>query len=166
MNIVRSFKRRWWRIEVWCTLAWSVFLINHVPFARWRTLLGPFEEEADRQEGDEFSSVELQQARAIGRFVESVADRAIFRPVCLPRAMAGRWVLQRRGIRSRIIVGSRRGEADQRLLFHAWLIVGGKIVIGAKEREHFLEFRKSEANGTASANRLRSQVSCRKEGMN
>ena len=81
---------------------------------------------------------EARVSRRVGRMVRRVARRVPFRAVCLPQAMAAQWMLRRRGVRSRLVFGARRGAAPDRTLeFHAWLIVAGECVIGAAEVESY-----------------------------
>ena len=76
--------------------------------------------------------------RRVARIVRRVAHHVPFRAVCLPQAMAAQWMLRRRGVRSRLVFGARRGMAPERMLeFHAWLIVAGECVIGAGEFETY-----------------------------
>ncbi|WP_271077311.1 lasso peptide biosynthesis B2 protein [Aurantiacibacter sp. MUD61] len=129
-------------MEIWLSLAWARFLIRFIAFRRWRHLLGPIDVEPDASVWPDLSEERLHQASSIGRLVNRVADRIrLFQVVCLPRAMACRWALARRGIPSRIIIGSKRGEeAGEGLLFHAWLMVGDRVLTGEDEREQFLAF--------------------------
>lgn len=49
--------------------------------------------------------------------------------ICLPQALAARWMLARRGFDSELSIGARRGEAG-RMRFHAWLRSAGYWVTG------------------------------------
>lgn len=73
--------------------------------------------------------------------VARIANEAWFQAVCLPQAMAARWLLARRRIPSRVELGSRRNPDDQAVLLHAWLTVGDEVVTGAQERDQFMAFR-------------------------
>jgi hypothetical protein len=54
---------------------------------------------------------------------------------CLARAVAGKWMLRRRGIPSTLYLGAARDQND--LTFHAWLRAGDCIVTGESEaRRH------------------------------
>lgn len=146
MSLMRAFRKRLFHLEVWFGLAWARFLIKYIPFKLWRSTLGPIDGEQDGQgDGPPLSAARLKQAADTGRIIARVARRAWFEAVCLPQAMTGRWVLARRSIPSRIVIGSRRGEPEEGLLFHAWLMVGDSVVTGAEEREAFLAFRKRPA---------------------
>lgn len=73
-----------------------------------------------------------------------------FQAVCLPRAMAGRWILGRREIPSRIVVGSRRGNPDEEeMLFHAWLMAGDIVITGAGELDRYRAFAKKQTGENA-----------------
>jgi len=153
MKPVRSLKKRLLRLEVWLCLAWARFLIRCVPFRRWRGLLGIIEGELSPEEQPELTPVERKQASDIGRIVNRVADRPmLFTAVCLPRAMAARWVLARRGLPARIIIGSRKGELEEGLLFHAWLMVGDVVVTGESERANFIAFDKGRSQEKKAGN--------------
>lgn len=60
--------------------------------------------------------------RAVGR--RTLGDRP-----CLPEALAGRFMLQRRGYQADLHIGVRKGD-DGALMAHAWLESGESIVLG------------------------------------
>ncbi|MDE1466204.1 lasso peptide biosynthesis B2 protein [Aurantiacibacter sp. D1-12] len=146
MNLFRFIRRVLLHLEVWLQLGLARFLIKFVAFRRWRLLLGPIDGEPTPEDWPELSVVQLEQASDIGRIVNRVGSRPIlFKAICLPRAMTGRWTLARRGIPSRIVIGSRRGrESEEDVLFHAWLMVCDRVITGQEEREAFLELRKGK----------------------
>ena len=78
----------------------------------------------------------------IGRMIGRMAGRQSFAAVCFPQAITGRWVLKRRGIPSRIVIGSRKDSGPQGLALHAWLKVGDLVVTGADEYADFRSFGK------------------------
>jgi hypothetical protein len=73
--------------------------------------------------------------------IARIAARVPFDALCLPQAMTGRWVLARRGIPSRVVIGSRCDD-EAELHYHAWLMVEDRCVTGARERELFSAFRR------------------------
>ena len=146
MTAVRKFKRLLYQFEVLTCLATARLLVRHVHFRRWRSTLGVLGHDPETHETAAWSPAQLDLARATGREVARMARRAPFAAVCLPQAMAARWLLARRGIPSRIVIGSRRNEADRALMLHAWLVVGGEVVTGASEREEFMAFRSRAAS--------------------
>lgn len=80
----------------------------------------------------------VEEARAIGRMVETVAARMPGRPACLPQAVAVKWMLDRRGITSALIIGARPARrADGSLDAHAWVRIGHRIVIGGSRSKTY-----------------------------
>lgn len=76
-------------------------------------------------------------ADAIGRAIDAAASRLPWRPVCLPRALAGSLMLRRRGIPSRLVLGVRRDQDG--LAAHAWLLTAaGAIVCGGRDAGRFV----------------------------
>ncbi len=53
---------------------------------------------------------------------------------CLTQAIAGQFMLGRMGYRTQIRVGVRQGESG-RLLAHAWLISGERVVLGGSDED-------------------------------
>lgn len=53
---------------------------------------------------------------------------------CLTQAMAGREMLERRGVESEIRLGVKREKGFQA---HAWLVVGGRILLGGGAAEGY-----------------------------
>ena len=64
------------------------------------------------------------------------ARRAPWRAVCFQRGLAFHWMLQRRGIASRLHYGvSPTGEAG--ISAHVWVSVGGRTWMGGEEASDF-----------------------------
>jgi hypothetical protein len=72
-----------------------------------------------------------RSARSVVRAVERVADLLPWRPLCLPRAVAARAMLRRRGIPCQLHLGI---VAAAPVSAHAWLTVGGHVVQGGPVR--------------------------------
>jgi hypothetical protein len=70
------------------------------------------------------------EARRVGRAVDKVARALPWKPVCLPQAIATRWLLRRRRIPCESHLGV-VGTAP--LAAHAWVTVAGAIVQGGHE---------------------------------
>jgi hypothetical protein len=68
-------------------------------------------------------------AARIGRMVERAARTTWWRSMCLEKALAGKWMLRRRGIPSTMYVGMARQGPD--FVAHAWLVGEGKTLTGA-----------------------------------
>jgi hypothetical protein len=52
---------------------------------------------------------------------------------CLMRAMAGQWMLRRRGVAGTVHLGVSRNAASGEWLAHAWLRAGGRVLLGEAE---------------------------------
>ncbi len=153
MKLPPSLSNRLLWLEIWLSLGFARFLVKFVRFSRWRGLLGALDDEPAPDAVPQLSPQKRKQAADLGRKIERVANRPrLFRAVCLPRAMAGRWVLGRRGIASRIVIGSRAPGVDNGYMFHAWLMAGDVVVTGASERDDYLALRKSRPAALATSN--------------
>lgn len=110
-------------------------LIKALPYAWWSRSLGPVVRSPPRSN---FLAAP-QTACAVGAAVETVARNLPWDVVCLPRAMAAKWMLERRRIPSTLFVGSRtlRGATSNRLALHAWLEAGSTMVTGGEIANDF-----------------------------
>ena len=71
------------------------------------------------------------RARLVAWAIERGAVRLPWRSRCLVRALAGRWMLARRGVPSVLCLGvAREGGV---VTAHAWLLVAGRAVCGGRE---------------------------------
>ncbi|WP_432770575.1 MAG: lasso peptide biosynthesis B2 protein [Sphingopyxis sp.] len=136
-RIAHALRWRWRVAETIAALVAARFLVRFVPFGGWRRTLGPMSGGAAPIP---LSEPDRQLVRAVARDVARWAPRLPLRLVCLPRAMAARWVLARRGIAGRIVIGARRGTAENPVDLHAWLMVGDICVTGDAERRSFEAF--------------------------
>lgn len=124
------------KLEAVVCLAWARFLVKIVPFRWWRSTLGPLGRSPETLEGQTVPQHAVKTAVSVGRIVTRIADRMPFEAVCLPQAMAGRWMLRRRGIATQVMIGCRRGrQGEEPLLQHAWLLAGDRIVTGQHEAD-------------------------------
>jgi Transglutaminase-like superfamily len=122
-----------------CLLAARLTLI-FVPFPRLARRLGTFVQPADprasRGAADTWDDARL--AVDIGWAVTRAARYLPFRSVCLPQAIAAQMMLSRRGVRSVMHFGARRGT-DKPLDAHAWLDAAGVEVTGFPVTQGFVE---------------------------
>lgn len=71
----------------------------------------------------------------VGRKVARIAHAAPLDLPCLPQALATRWVLARRGMASRLVIGAQRDPAKANGMdLHAWLMIGETCVSGGEAR--------------------------------
>lgn len=115
-------------IEALAWLCWAKLLLLLVPF-RWIAFrLGKQMAESPSA----INEAERQVALRVSWAVQSVAFNLPIGFVCLPQAIAAKWMLRRRGLSSTLYLGLRKGEG-LKLNAHAWLRVGDKILTGRAE---------------------------------
>lgn len=66
----------------------------------------------------------------VRKAVTTAARNVPWNAVCLPQAMAAKAMLARRGCGSAFHLGA-DFDAQGKLIAHAWLVVGGTVVVGA-----------------------------------
>lgn len=157
MKAVRAFVRtpvaaKAMALEAALFLLLARLLVKYVPMRHWRRRLVTAQEPADPHaafsaggSGEPESAggllpraPERRLPRRVAHVVRTVARHVPFPAVCLPQAMALQWMLRRRGVESRLILGARRKADGTGLDFHAWLTVGGECVIGGGEVETYV----------------------------
>ena len=129
-RIVASFlslpaRRRLLALEAATLLAGARFLVRFAPMRWYSPLLGTRMAESEPEAPPEADAI----AREVGWAVRTVARRTPWASVCLPQAMAARWMLRRRGVASTLYLGVAI-EEEKGLLAHAWLRAGRRIVTG------------------------------------
>ncbi|HEY5078721.1 MAG TPA: lasso peptide biosynthesis B2 protein [Opitutaceae bacterium] len=133
MNAAQKFLRRnasdrLLLLEALGWLCWARLLLVSVPFRWIAPRLGRHMEETSGALAEPGRPV----ADRVSWAVEAVARQAPRAFVCLPQAMAAKWMLRRRRIACTIYLGLRRGE-EAGLTAHAWVRAGNKILTGRQE---------------------------------
>jgi len=129
--------------EAMALLGWARLLITFVPLRHWRGQLGdlaaPDAGHASLTDG------ERETARLVIHAIDRAARNLPFAFICLPRALAARWMLARRGIASQLYIGVGRTDAGETSL-HAWLKAGEDWITGYQESVAYNAFtqRKGE----------------------
>lgn len=138
MRPIRRFARLPWAkrvalIEAAVSLACARLVIVLVPFRHVAALLGTPQLESSARPSTGEETGRINQVR----WSITVAARHVpWEAVCLPQAMAGKWMLKRRGVISTLYLGVKRSEA--RMQAHAWLRAGETIVTGGQDSpQHF-----------------------------
>jgi hypothetical protein len=114
-------------LEATIALASASFRLRTRPFSRVARSLG-------QAQPIDFSTPDCtvpREALRISEAVSMAARNLPWVPKCLPQAMATKRLLDRRRIESALCVGVRPGLAEFEA--HAWVCVGGLIVIGDDE---------------------------------
>jgi hypothetical protein len=122
----RSFRRlsitaRWLVCEAVFMLAVGRLIVLTVPF---RFLVPWLRRAPETPTCDENLLLAVRQAVTIA------ARNVPWKAVCLPQALAAKAMLARRGCGSAFHLGA-TFDPDGKLIAHAWLVAGGKIVVGA-----------------------------------
>jgi hypothetical protein len=124
---LRVLEAAWWLVVV------GVALVVR-PFHR---LVGPRRTPTDTLV---VTTPEVMAARRIGVAVTSAARWLPWHPVCLPRALAARAMLGRRGIPCTLHMGAKAVRTPgETLQAHAWLTVGEAGITGMAEAPAFTE---------------------------
>jgi hypothetical protein len=112
MSRWRSFLRRSWHeralfLEAWAWLIWSRGLILCLPFRAYAKRLGQPQTESSPTLSDEQQRI----VRQVKWAVQTAVRYSPVRFVCLPQAMAAKWMLRRRRVAPRSIWASSRAAA-------------------------------------------------------
>jgi hypothetical protein len=84
------------------------------------------------------ASDDLRLARTIGGAVRSAARYTPWTSLCLPQAVAAKWMLKRRRIAGTLYLGVVKDETKaEKLTAHAWLRCGPAILTGAKGHQQY-----------------------------
>ena len=137
MSRLAKFLRHDWAgrallLEALGCMLWAKLLLILVPF-RW---LAPGLGTTMKQSPPTISGTDRQCAARISWAVQSVAAHVPLGFVCLPQAMAAKWMLRRRRLPSTLYLGVARPD-ETKFTAHAWLRVGDLILTGrAESRTH------------------------------
>lgn len=121
-----SGTERWLIVEAVVSLGAARAAILLVPF-RW---IAPWLERKPRGSGRSIAPDPALTGR-VGRAVTTAAHHVPWNAVCLPQAMAAKFMLARRGYTSTLHLGVARTGADD-LIAHAWLEAENAIVVGER----------------------------------
>ncbi len=120
-------------LEAWLHLGAARLALQVLPFRLISRHLGPQLGAVDLPASREVVPVE---AHRVTRAVGIVSRHTPWESTCLAQAMAGKIMLERRAVPSRLYLGTRKDGAGN-LVAHAWLRVGNAIVLGGGERGTF-----------------------------
>lgn len=103
-----------------------------LPFRRIAAWLGSTEAES----AAEVPEAVVAHATQVGWAVRAIAPWVPWDSRCLAQALAGTWMLRRRGIETTLYLGVRK-ESGKDFSAHAWLRCGSRIVTGAAGHKSF-----------------------------
>lgn len=116
--------------EAIALVLYAKFLVASVPPRKWRSSFGAVATPSDGQDKD------LATVRRVRLAILRALNNVPGSPNCLPQALTGRWMLERRGIASSLFIGTQPDDVG-RPQFHAWLKVGEEWVTGVCDEDDF-----------------------------
>ena len=130
----RSRTERMLLLEAFLLLGVARLGVLILPFRLLAKTLGQHMTEADAST----QPADLQLARMIGGAVRSSANYTPWESVCLPQAVAAKWMLKRHGIPGTLYLGVMKDETKaEKLTAHAWVRCGHVILTGAKGHRQY-----------------------------
>lgn len=122
-------------------LLWARHLVRKYDFKTYSDRLGAPHPGELPTKNDE----NLEMLTDIRWVIDSINQTSGDRFTCLMKAMAGKEMLNRRGIENSLVLGAKlkregdqEGRPDEAMAAHAWLYAGSLILLGGKERYGFL----------------------------
>ncbi len=116
----------------WRLLAEALWLLTGIRVALWllpfKRVQQRYARRTQRNAGTASPESDGAEARAVGIAVRR-SSRLVPAATCLPQALATRVMLERRGIRNRMLIGVAKSAAGS-LEAHAWVEVGDEVVVG------------------------------------
>lgn len=122
-------------IEAWLYLGAARLALLAIPFRRIAPHLGKQISPTSVQQPD--PEAVPPQARRVAGAVETMSRHTPWESACLAQAIAGKWMLRRRGLSSRLYLGTRKDPSGN-LKAHAWLQSADEILIGGESHETFV----------------------------
>jgi len=122
-------------LEAACYLAAAQIAVHFLSFHWIAPRLGSLGEASIERS---ISQEQQREAQQVGWAVTALARYFPWDAKCLAQAVAGKWMLQRRGIPSTLYLGVERIHGGEKWLeAHAWLRCGTDIVTGEPQHERF-----------------------------
>jgi|WetSurMetagenome_2_1015567.scaffolds.fasta_scaffold00105_25 hypothetical protein len=130
----RNRTERFLLVEAFLLLGAARLAVLMLPFRWLAKSLGEHMKETDMQ----LPPADLRSARMIGAAVKSAANYTPWKSVCLPQAVAAKWMIKRRGIPGTLYLGVMKdGIKPEKLAAHAWLRCGHIILTGARGHRQY-----------------------------
>jgi hypothetical protein len=133
-----------WRRRSWTERALLMEAFALLGIARLSILVLPFKWLAFtlglhmKETGAQINPSDLDSARMIGQAIRSAANNTPWESLCLAQAVAGQWMLKRRGIAGTLYLGVAKEETKPaKLGAHAWLRCGNIILTGREGHKKF-----------------------------
>ncbi len=127
--------------EAIAMVLYAKLLVASVPPRRWRNRFGGVATQSHGQDTD------LATVRRVRLAILRALNNVPGSPNCLPQALTGRWMLERRGIASSLFIGTLSDDMGKPQ-FHAWLKVGDEWVTGICEEDDYTLLLPGDAETT------------------
>jgi hypothetical protein len=132
-----TWQGRFHTAKAMAQLLLAMLLVRFVPMRIWRGHLGSLIDVASApSHPPDRATLKIASARTL--HVIRAADYFPFTVKCLPRAIVLQWQLRRIGIGSQLVIAmlkaGRSGALDP---YHAWVELGGVMVLGNCERSDY-----------------------------
>lgn len=115
-------------LEAACMLGSARVLLRVLPFRVIMRLAGGVR--ADQTPAAAHYSTRNAIAAGVGRALRRAESRLPWKSTCLVQALAGRFMLMRRGVASTLVLGVARQNGS--IQAHAWLVCDGAVCGGAE----------------------------------
>ena len=132
--------------EAMAMLALARLLVALVPLKYWRGHMGIVTGPQDLRPAP--SPADIAAGRRIRKLLQRADRNLPAEFICLPTALAARWMLRRRGIASDLFIGTRKTPEGEHK-FHAWLKLGDHWVTGEFKDGFYATFASKPAQGNA-----------------
>jgi hypothetical protein len=126
--------RRLLSVRVYVLLIVTRFIVDTQPLKRITSHLGTPMLETPR---DGVPADQLAYAKRVGRAINRLSPKTPTESNCYPKALTGRWLLQRRNIPTTLYYGAAIDADGKSLEAHVWLRCGNLIVTGGGDRRRF-----------------------------
>jgi len=113
-------------VEAGCLLSVARFAVSFIPFRWIVAFLGRYRTESPAEDQPRH----LPAIRQVFWAIRVMSRNLPWKNTCLVQAMAGQWMLRRRGVPGTLYLGLARDQESGELLAHAWLRSGQKMVTG------------------------------------
>lgn len=129
-------------VEAAAFLAWARLLVWIVPLKFWRGQIA----DGVETKGDLPSLTERERTAVltVSRSIARAVRNAPVALICLPQALAARWMLRRRGVATQLYLGTRHAAEENRE-FHAWLKAGRTWITGHCNETEYVTFTRKPA---------------------
>ncbi|MDB6129472.1 MAG: hypothetical protein JWM04_579 [Verrucomicrobiales bacterium] len=115
-------------LEALVYLLWVKVMLTVTPFRRVAEKL----KKSRLEPKSVFAVAEIRVAENVTWAIETVARHVRLGLVCLPQGIAAKWMLERRGLPTKLYIGVKNG-VENKVAAHAWLTAGEMILTGKKE---------------------------------